>query len=118
MQKIFIIDDETDLIIMLKAWCEKKGFEVTTFENSNGFFERILEAKPTLIFIDINLKNDDGRLIAQHLKSSLPFAVKIILISGEPLPLLEYHDYFADGILNKPFTFLELEKKLNQHLAK
>lgn len=118
MKKVFIIDDEADLIIMLKAWCEKKGFEVTTFESADGFLDSLLEAKPELIFIDINLKNDDGRLISQHLKKVLPFTVKIILISGEPMALLDYQEYYADGILNKPFTFLDLEKKLYQHLSK
>ncbi len=118
MQKIFVIDDEADVLVAIKAWSEKKDYEVTTFENSDGFLDSLLIVKPDVILIDINLKGDDGRYISQDLKNILPFPVKIILISADPLALLDYHDHYADGILNKPFTFADLEKKLKQHLRK
>lgn len=118
MPKIFVIDDETDLLVSIKSWCEKKGYETTTFENSEGFLDSVLDAKPDVILIDINLKSDDGRYISQDLKNILPFPIKIILISADPLALLDYHDHYADGILNKPFKFEDLEKKLKQHLGK
>lgn len=118
MQKIFVIDDEADVLIAIKGWGEKKGYDVTTFENSDGFLDSLLDVKPDIIFIDINLKDDDGRYISEDLKNILPFAVKIILISADPAALLDYHNHYADGILNKPFTFGDLEKKLQQHLGK
>ena len=118
MHKIFIIDDERDVLTSIKAWGEKKDYDVTTFENSEGFLDKLLEGKPDLILVDINLKDDDGRFISEDLKNILPFRVKIILISADPAALLDYHNHYADGILNKPFTFAELEKKLKQHLKK
>ncbi len=118
MLKIFVIDDEADVLVSIKAWGEKKGYKVMTFENSDGFLDSLLENKPNIIFIDINLKGDDGRHISQDLKNILPFSVKIILISADPLALLDYHNHYADGILNKPFTFEDLERKLKQHLEK
>jgi len=66
--------------------------------------------------VDINLKDDDGRHISADLKNILPFPLKIILISADPAALLDYHAHYADGILNKPFSFPDLEKKLKQHL--
>jgi two-component system, OmpR family, KDP operon response regulator KdpE len=117
-RKIFIIDDEADVLISIKTWCEKKGYEVTTFENSDGFLDSLLDVKPDIILVDINLKDDDGRFISEDLKNILPFPIKIILISADALALLDYHSHYADGILNKPFTFADLEKKLNQHLKK
>ena len=118
MPKIFVIDDEADVLVSIKSWGEKKGYEVTTFENSDGFLDSLLDAQPDIILIDINLKGDDGRCISDDLKNILPFAVKIILISADPIALLEYQSHQADGILNKPFTFADLEKKLKQHLKK
>jgi CheY-like chemotaxis protein len=77
-----------------------------------------LEIQPDIVLIDINLKDDDGRFISQDLKNILPFPIQVILISADPLALLDYHNHYADGILNKPFTFSDLENKLRQHLAK
>ena len=117
MTKVFVIDDETDLLVSIKEWSKAKNYEVTTFENSDGFLDSLLEVQPDVVLIDINLKDDDGRFISQDLKNILPFAVKIILISADPLALLQY-DHYADGILNKPFTFTELEQQLKQQLRK
>jgi DNA-binding response OmpR family regulator len=118
MMKIFVIDDEKDFLVTITAWAEKKGYEISAFENSNGFLDKILEVKPDVILVDVNLKFDDGRLMSEDLKNILPFHVKIILISGDPGALIEYQHHSADGILNKPFQFAELEKKLKQHLKK
>ena len=118
MKKLFVIDDETDVLISIKAWGEKKGYEVMTFENSDGFLDSLLEVKPDIVLVDINLKDDDGRHISEDLKNILPFALKIILISADPVALLDYHAHYADGILNKPFSFSDLEEKLRQHLKK
>src|SRR2546423_9437666 len=118
MSTIFIIDDEQDALITLKAWCEKKGYVAKTFETADGFLDRVLEGKPELIFIDIRLRDDDGRHISSNLKQLLPFAIKIILISADARALLDYQHHYADGILNKPFTFSDFEKKIKQHLRK
>ncbi len=118
MPKIFVIDDEADVLLSIKAWGTKTGHEVTTFENSDGFLDGLLNVRPDIVLIDIKLKNDDGRHISDRLKNTLPFAVKIILISADPLALLDYQSHRADGILNKPFSFTELENKLKQHLRK
>ncbi|MEP6682368.1 MAG: response regulator [Parafilimonas sp.] len=118
MKKIFVIDDETDFLISIKAWAEKSGHAIRTFENSDGFLDNLLEVEPDIVLVDINLKDDDGRHISEDLKNILPFRTIVILISGDPLALLDYHSHYADGILNKPFTFTELENKLRQHLKK
>ena len=117
-KKIFVIDDEKDTLISIKAWCEKKGYQVTTFEDSDGMLDSLLEIKPDLVLVDINLKDDDGRHISHDLKHILPFPIKVILISADAAALLDYHSHYADGILNKPFAFTELSRKLKQHLKK
>jgi len=117
-KKIFVIDDEADVLLSIKAWGNEKDYEVTTFEDSENFLDRLLEVKPDVVLVDINLKDDDGRNICHDLKNILPFPVKIILVSADAAALLDYHSHYADGILNKPFTFTELEKKLKQQLSK
>jgi DNA-binding response OmpR family regulator len=118
MPKIFIIDDEKDFLLTITAWGKKKGYDITAFEKPDGFVETVLKSKPELILMDVKLKSSDGRIISENLKKTLPFPVKIILISGDPRTLIEYQQYYADGILNKPFEFAELENKLKQHLKR
>jgi DNA-binding response OmpR family regulator len=116
--KIFIVDDEADVLFTIKQWGKKKGYDVVTFENADKLVDNLLDQKPELIILDINLKDEDGRNICQDLKNVLPFPIKIILFSGDPAALLNYQHHYADGILNKPFEFSELENKLKKHLEK
>jgi DNA-binding response OmpR family regulator len=118
MPKIFVIDDEKDFLITVTAWAEKKGYDITAFESADGCLENILAVRPEIILLDVNLKSNDGRMISEDLKKTLPFSVKIILISGDPRTLIEYQHHYADGILNKPFEFAELENKLKQQLKR
>lgn len=115
---LFIIDDEADVLITVKAWGEKKGYKITTFLNTDGFLDKLMGIRPQVVFIDIKLQGDDGRHICEDLKNILPFPIVIILISADPMALLDYHAHYADGILNKPFTFADLEKELQQHLKR
>ena len=116
MKKIFILDDEADFLISLKSWGVSKNYAIDTFENGDGFLESVLNIKPAVILIDINLRNEDGRLIAKKLKQTLPFAVQIVLISADPAALIAYQHFYADGMMNKPFSFAELDAKLQRHL--
>lgn len=117
MKKVFVVDDEKDVLISIKSWSLKKNYNVTTFESSTeGLLDSLIKIKPQVVLLDINLKNDDGRYVSEDLKNILPFPVKIILISADTQALSEYNTYHADDILNKPFTFKELEEKIIKHL--
>lgn len=116
MAKIFIVDDDVDLLIMMKTWCEKENHEVTTYSTANNLLAETESKRPDMIFLDINLSGKDGRTICYNLKNELSYPVKIILFSADPIALLNFQELYADGMLNKPFEFEELDKKIKQHL--
>lgn len=118
MPKIFVLDDEADVLTSIKAWGDRNTYQVTTFQTHEGFLDKLIEEEPEVILVDINLKDDDGRLVSHDLKHILPFKTKVILISADPAALLNYEAHYADGILNKPFTFNELQQKISHHLKK
>ncbi len=56
MPTIFIVDDDYDILLSLQAWFERKGYIVATFDNGYNLLSSILERKPHLVLLDINLK--------------------------------------------------------------
>jgi CheY-like chemotaxis protein len=114
MKKLFVVDDETDVLTSIKSWGEKKGLAVSTYENSEDFLNNLLEEEPEAILIDINLKGDDGRYVSEDLKNILPYPIKVVLISADEQALAGYKTHHADAILHKPFSFTALEKILHQ----
>ena len=63
--------------------------------------------------MDVFLRDGDGREICKELKSSETTKnTPVILMSGSPAVLKEYKDYYADDVIEKPFIFEDLIKKI------
>ncbi len=117
MPAIFIVDDDYDILLSLEAWFSRKNYTVTTFDNARYLIKNILQDKPDLVLLDVNLKGEDGRYICRDIKEQVPYPVKVLLFSANPLALLTYEDSYADGIINKPFELEALEEKCRKLLA-
>lgn len=118
MPAVFIVDDDTDMLTSLESFFKKKNFGVKTFSNGHYLLDAIRQDKPELILLDINLVNEDGRSICYDIKTSASTDVKVLLISADPIALLNYEYSYADGIVNKPFAFAELERKCDNLLIR
>ncbi len=117
MPTIFIVDDDYDILLSLKAWFERNKYTVTTFEDGRNLISNILELKPYLVLLDINLKDEDGRSVCRDIKEQVHYPIKVLLFSANPLALLTYQDNLADGIVHKPFDLEALEEKCRKLLA-
>ncbi len=83
MRKILIIDDETDICLLISGILEDEGYEVRSAHTSHGGLELIKEFQPDLVIQDIWLQGsqDDGIDILRSVKKEhqdLPF----LMISG------------------------------------
>ncbi|MDB5014489.1 MAG: hypothetical protein JWQ25_2691 [Daejeonella sp.] len=110
MKRILILDDDPDLLEVLKEVLETNGYETRTKSSSSDLFEVIEEFKPDLILLDFLLMNENGGEICAELKQNINTKhLPIVLLSGY-CSIQEMHViYGCDGYLAKPF---DLEKLL------
>ena len=108
MRQLFIVDDDYDILLSLKIWFTKKGFDVKIFEQSQPLFEALHTSLPDLILLDVNLRGEDGREICKQIKNEFTIHRPVILFSANANALENFHDNCADGILHKPFSLHEL----------
>ena len=59
-QKILLVDDEQDLIDLLKYNLEKEGFEVFEARNGREAVKKAAEVQPALILMDVMMPEMDG----------------------------------------------------------
>jgi two-component system alkaline phosphatase synthesis response regulator PhoP len=63
-KKIMVIDDEKDILLLLKVLFEKEGYEVieatTGLEAYNKLTDKLNPVKPDLIILDIMMPEMDG----------------------------------------------------------
>ena len=103
-KKVMIIDDNEDIVTMIKAMLEIKGFNVFIKMNITDLEDSIIETMPDLIIMDMLLSSADGRIICRSLKNDKMFAsIPVLMMSAHPNAKEECLNAGADMFLGKPF---------------
>ncbi|WP_316757548.1 PleD family two-component system response regulator [Pedobacter aquatilis] len=113
--KIFIVDDDYDLLISLTALFESENFHVESTKDSRTLYKCMRQTKPDLLLIDVILKGENGMEICRNLKADDNFKnIPVILMSG----MFDFHHQtssnplFADDYISKPFSNREILEKV------
>jgi DNA-binding response OmpR family regulator len=120
MPRIYVIDDDKDLLTVVKSLLNKKGFDVSTFTDWEDANNTMKKLEPQLILLDVFLSGIDGLDVCQKIKAS-PYTrhIPILLFSAFPrIAESAIHDYGADDFIAKPFEVAELIKKVHSVLSK
>ncbi len=115
---IVICDDERDLREMLQEYLEKRGFGVRLAGNADELEDRIGEAEPDLIVLDINMPGRDGLTMLRTLRSTSDIAVVMLTASGETIDKIVGLEMGADDYLGKPVDLRELEARIKAVLRR
>lgn len=119
MSKILILDDDQDLLSIIKPLLGVNGFDVWTFANWKRAWEEIKKIKPNLILLDVFLKGIDGMDVCKKLKSStLTRNIPIIMFSSYPnIAETAIAEFGADEFIAKPFEVNEMVRKIKDVLS-
>jgi|APSaa5957512535_1039671.scaffolds.fasta_scaffold167299_2 CheY-like chemotaxis protein len=112
--KILIIDDEGELIEMLKARLEPVGYDVEFSLNGPEGIEKALTIKPDAILLDINMPEMDGWEVCKLLRENPDTANTNIILITASRRLKQARDYGANYVILKPFNFEELTDALKK----
>lgn len=104
MRKIFIIEDEQDIIQAVHDELKKWGYDVTGVSDWDNMIAEVKEADPVLILMDITLPMYDGFYWTQQIRSFSQ--VPIIFISAADFDQNAVRALMigADDYLVKPFA--------------
>ena len=119
MANILVLDDSKDLLNMIKNIFQLHNYEVRTASTKSSLMAHIEIFKPDIILLDVLLDGINGREICRELKEHDDTKnIAIILLSGSHEQLRNYKECKADDILEKPFEFEDVEKKVKMLLNK
>jgi DNA-binding response OmpR family regulator len=103
-KKIFIADDDADILEIISIMLETQGYKVVTNNNAKDILEYIANELPDLILLDIWMSGLDGRTICEQLKSNNATKnIPVIFISANSNIKAITKEYNADGFISKPF---------------
>ena len=108
--KILVIDDEQDLVELLKFNLQKEGYEVAVAYDGLSGLERARKM-PDAIILDLMLPEMNGLDVCRHLKRvSATAGIPILMLTakGEESDKVVGLELGADDYLAKPFSMREL----------
>jgi EAL domain-containing protein (putative c-di-GMP-specific phosphodiesterase class I) len=122
IQKILVIDDESDVGEFVCAAAEAIGLECTATTEAKAFLEA-LTPETTLILLDLLMPEMDG-IELLRLLGERKCKAGIVLMSGVGKRVMETAGQLAQvlgltilGHLQKPFRLMELEEVLREHVS-
>lgn len=113
-KKIYLVEDEKNLNILLEKYLLREGYEVTTFFDGNSAMDRIKDM-PDLWILDIMLPDTDGYEIIRKIKE-VDKNTPVIFMSArnEELDRVVGLELGSDDYLSKPFLPRELVIRINK----
>lgn len=118
MKRILVVDDDKDILNILKLILQMNGFEVMVTPNGEEALAKSLSYSPQLVLLDVFLSGSDGRDICNVLKEHpLTKDIPVVIFSAHSNLQDVLKVCNADDFISKPFDINELVDKINQHLV-
>jgi len=118
-KKLLVIDDDPDILRVLKANLELYGYGVLTAERWFAAQELLKGSGPDLIILDLMLPDADGIAVCKHLRSHHPTIPIIMLTAKDRVSdKVAGLESGADDYIVKPFETLELVARVKSCLRR
>src|ERR1039457_5147478 len=113
--KILIVDDNTDLLNVLRLGFKDAGYLVRIADDGVDALKKVRSFLPDLILLDLVLPEMDGFAICETLKKNRDTAaIPIVLLTGLSSQLSRFAglETGANEYLTKPFNFEDVLSKV------
>lgn len=116
-KRIFIFDDNTDILELCSLILEAAGYEVKTSTTSNHIVNQVSAYMPHLIFMDNWLPDIGGVEATRSLKNHPALMhIPVIYFSANTDVSVLAEKAGADNFLAKPFDIQSLEEMVHQYI--
>lgn len=116
--KVLVVDDETNLLNLVKGYLEREGFEVVTAGDGATALEIARQERPDLVILDIMLPEVDGVEVCRQLRGWSDAYVIMLTARAEEVDKIVGLAIGADDYLTKPFSPRELVARVRAMLRR
>ena len=116
-RKILVVDDDSELTILIKAFLELEGYIVAITTQSEDILPSIHEYQPHAIILDYYMQHRNATDILREIQADQEIGgIPVFVTSGDNVQE-EVLAQGAAGFLPKPFTPENLLSQLNNRLS-
>ena len=118
MSKILIVDDDKNLLEVIKYNLEKDGCSVVLAEDGTQAIEIAHREKPNLIILDVMLPGIDGFEVCRILRKEMSVPILMLSAKTDEIDKVVGLELGADDYITKPFSVRELMARVRAALRR
>ncbi|HEY5668806.1 MAG TPA: response regulator transcription factor [Anaerolineales bacterium] len=104
MATILVIEDEPELVKVLRSYLEQAGFSVLTAARGDTGLSTWEHKRPDLVLLDLNLPGMDGLDVAREIRRKSETPIIMLTARVEEIDQLIGLELGADDYIPKPFS--------------
>lgn len=117
-RKILIVDDEKNIVDILKYNLQKESFDTLEAYDGRQAIEIAEREKPDLIILDIMLPEMDGFTVCRKLRQTMQTPILMLTAREEEVDKVLGLELGADDYITKPFSPRELMARVKANLRR
>lgn len=112
--KVLVVDDEQDVLNVLKEMLEKLGCETRGVTSGVKAIELIKKNRFDLVVTDMIMPGMSGLDIINEI-NRMDMKIPVLITAGVDLPEInvELPGFVTESFIKKPFTFEDIRKKIS-----
>src|SRR5438874_1116597 len=115
---ILVVDDERNVTQLARMYLEKDGFAVTTATNGTEALQKVHQAKPDLMILDLMMPGMDGWEVCRQVRSESDVPIIILTARTDDVDKIVGLELGADDYVTKPFNPRELVARVKAVLRR
>ncbi len=116
--KILIVDDESNIVELIRLYLEKEGFFTVSAKNGTEALAKFRSENPDLIILDIMIPEPDGWQVCREIRRSSNVPIIMLTAKSETFDKVLGLELGADDYLTKPFEAKELVARVKAVLRR
>lgn len=117
-RKILVVDDESKVCDLIKAYLDKDGYEVIVTGDGRSAVDKTRSQKPDLVVLDLNLPIMDGLEAFRSIRSFSDVPVIMVTARDDEVDKIVGLQLGADDYVTKPFSPRELSARVGAVLRR
>ena len=118
MATILVVDDEAQIVTLVRDYLEHAGFSVITASDGPGAIRSAATGRPDLVVLDLGLPGMDGIDVARALRRETAVPIIMLTARTDESDKLVGLELGADDYMTKPFSPKELVARVRAVLRR
>jgi DNA-binding response OmpR family regulator len=117
-QRILVVDDDPNLLVVLAEQLRDDGFEVSTARDGQEALRRLEAGWPDLIIVDLTMPRIDGLALARQIKAKADLPIIVLSAIDTTDSKVRLLSEVAEDYVSKPYHYPELRARIQRVLRR